>query len=205
MPRKLEYDWGKRFMSWLRKRWAVLANPHATVRFEEPVYAGPGFKLYLGNGATFIVGPGSEFRSNFYAEILGHGEIRIGARAVLSHGSLIQCTTSIVLGDDCNLGQCTGIFDGAHRFRDPSTSMLDQGYDYRPIRIEDGATVMTKVTITNSIGERAVIGAHAVVTRPIPPYTLAVGAPAKPVEYFGPPGREPPELRGDSGELVPAP
>jgi acetyltransferase-like isoleucine patch superfamily enzyme len=44
------------------------------------------------------------------------------------------------------------------------------------------------------IGRRAFVGANAVVTRPVPPYTVAVGAPAKPIEYFGPPGEEPAEL-----------
>ena len=44
------------------------------------------------------------------------------------------------------------------------------------------------------IGKRAFIGAGAVVTRPIPAYTVAIGAPARPIEYFGPPGGEPEEL-----------
>ena len=43
------------------------------------------------------------------------------------------------------------------------------------------------------IGERAVIGANAVVSRAIPPFTVAAGVPARVVDYFGPPGREPPD------------
>jgi acetyltransferase-like isoleucine patch superfamily enzyme len=45
---------------------------------------------------------------------------------------------------------------------------------------------MSKCTVIAGIGRRAFIGANAVVTRPIPPYTVAVGAPARPIEYFGP-------------------
>jgi len=37
-----------------------------------------------------------------------------------------------------------------------------------------------------------------VVTRPIPRYTVAVGAPARPIEYFGPAGEEPEELPATS-------
>ena len=181
-------------MSWLRKRWIIFVNPHATVSIGPGTYLGPGFKLDLGKGAKFIVGPDGDFRRGFYAEVQPFGEVRIGARAVLSHNSLFQITTSLTLGDDCNLGQATGIFDGAHRFRDHTKRMLDEGFDYRPLTIEDGVTVMTKVTITNNIGRRAVIAAHAVVTKPVPAYTLAVGAPARPVEYFGPAEHEPPEL-----------
>jgi acetyltransferase-like isoleucine patch superfamily enzyme len=45
---------------------------------------------------------------------------------------------------------------------------------------------LSKCTIVNSIGDGAVIGANSVVTRPIPAYCLAYGAPARVVEYFGP-------------------
>jgi acetyltransferase-like isoleucine patch superfamily enzyme len=62
------------------------------------------------------------------------------------------------------------------------------------VHIEDDAQIHSLCTIVNSIGRRAVIGANSVVTRPVPPYTLAVGAPARPIEYFGPPGERPPEL-----------
>ena len=41
---------------------------------------------------------------------------------------------------------------------------------------------------------RCVIGAHSVVVNPIPSYTVAVGAPARPIEYFGPEDERPPEL-----------
>jgi acetyltransferase-like isoleucine patch superfamily enzyme len=72
--------------------------------------------------------------------------------------------------------------------------MLEQGYDFQPLRIGDDVTTTTKNTIMHHIGERAFVGANAVVTKPIPPFTVAVGAPARPVDYFGPPGQEPAEL-----------
>jgi acetyltransferase-like isoleucine patch superfamily enzyme len=76
-----------------------------------------------------------------------------------------------------------------------SRPMLDQGYDFRPIKIEDDAVITTKCTIMADVGRRAFIGANSVVTKPIPAYTVAVGAPAKPIEYFGPPGKEPEGLQ----------
>jgi hypothetical protein len=42
------------------------------------------------------------------------------------------------------------------------------------------------------IGEQAFVGANAVVTRPILPYSFAAGAPARVIEYFGPPEPPPP-------------
>jgi len=46
---------------------------------------------------------------------------------------------------------------------------------------------MTKCTILNDVGDGAFVGANSVVTKPIPPYSLAVGAPARVIDYFGPP------------------
>lgn len=62
-------------MSDLRKLWVILRNPHATIRFEGPVYLGPGFSLHMPDGGSFVVGPGVEFRRGFRAEITGNGRI----------------------------------------------------------------------------------------------------------------------------------
>ena len=51
-----------------------------------------------------------------------------------------------------------------------------QGYDFRPLHIEDDATITTKCTIINDVGTRAFIGANSVVSQAIPPYCLAAGA-----------------------------
>jgi len=181
-------------MSELRKRWVLLSHPHATVRFEGPVHLGPGFRVHIPDRGQLIVGPGVEFRRGFFAEISGEGRITIGAGSVFTHQVLLQCSTSIDIGKRCMFGQSTIVVDGNHRFRDLTKPMLAQGYDFTPLRIADDATVTTKCTIMADLGERAFIGANSVVTRAIPPFTVAVGAPARPIDYFGPPGGEPPEL-----------
>ena len=55
------------------------------------------------------------------------------------------------------------------------------------IHIADDVIVGSKCTIQADIGERAMIGANSVVSRPVPAYTFAVGAPCRPLNYFGPP------------------
>ena len=178
-------------MSTLRKWWVLLRHPHATIEFGKGVYLGPGFSLHIPGRGTFIAGDGVEFRRNFRCEISGGGRVTIGAGSYLTYNVLIACSTSIEIGERCGLGMCTCVYDGNHRYRDLSRPFLEQGFDFRDIRIEDDAQVHGLCTILNDIGERAVIGANAVVTRPIPPFTLAVGVPARPIDYFGPPGREP--------------
>jgi acetyltransferase-like isoleucine patch superfamily enzyme len=188
------YVGGPRLMSRLRKRWVVLRHPWADISFTEPVYLGPRFSLHMPHGGTFRVGPGVEFRRGFRAEIGPDARIEIGAGSVFTYDVLMQCSTSIVVGERCMFGQATIVIDGNHRFRDLDRPMLAQGYDFTPITIADDATVTTKCTIIADLGERAFIGANSVVTRPVPPFCVAAGIPARLLDYFGPPGGEPAEL-----------
>jgi acetyltransferase-like isoleucine patch superfamily enzyme len=194
LPVWLGYRKGPLVMSRLRRAWVLLRNPHATIHIDPSCYLGPGFSLHMPDGGTFIAGPGVEFRRNFRAETGPHGRITIGAGSYMTYGVILGCSTTMDIGERCGLGLCVSVYDGNHRFRDLDTPFLDQGYDYRPITIEDDVQVHGLCTIVNSIGTRAVIGANSVISRPIPPYTLAVGAPARAIEYFGPPGQEPPGL-----------
>jgi acetyltransferase-like isoleucine patch superfamily enzyme len=186
-------------MSELRKRWVLLRHPHVDIRFEGPVYLGPRFSLHAPDGGTFIVGAGVEFRRDFRAELGGPGSrIKIGRGCAFTYSVLVQCGTDIDIGDRVMFGQSSLIVDGNHRYRDLTRPMLAQGYDYRPIRIEDDVTITTKCTVINSIGTRAFIGANTVVTRAVPPYTVVAGAPARIIDYFGPPGEGPAELSSSS-------
>jgi acetyltransferase-like isoleucine patch superfamily enzyme len=174
-------------MSALRKRWVLLRHPHAEIHFGKYVYLGPGFSLHMPFGGTFIADDGVEFRRGFRAEVGPEGRVVIGPGSVFTYYVLVQCATTIEIGARCMFGQSTIVIDGNHRFRDLTKPMLSQGYDYQRIRIADDATVTTKCTIINDVGERAFIGANSVVTRPIPAFSLAVGSPARVIEYFGPP------------------
>jgi acetyltransferase-like isoleucine patch superfamily enzyme len=188
---------GPWLMSWVRKRWVLFRNPHAQIEFQGPVYLGPGFSLDMPHGGSFIVGPGVEFRRGFRAELGGpQTRITIGACAVFTYDVIIQCTSSIEIGDHCQFGQATLVVDGNHRFRDLDRPMLAQGYDLRPVKIADHAVLTTKCTVLADVGERTFVGANSVVSQPLPAFCAAAGTPARVLEYFGPPGQEPPGFTG---------
>ncbi len=185
---------GPILMSWLRKRWVLFRNPHCHIEFQGPVYIGPRFSIHAPHGGHFIVGPGVEFRRGFRAE-LGASEavIRIGAMTHITYDVIMLCTTSIEVGRHCGIGQCSLIVDGNHRyFEDYETPPLLQGYDYRPVVIADFVSITNKATIMADIGTRTVVGGHAVVTKPMPPYCVVGGVPARIISWHGPPGAEPP-------------
>jgi acetyltransferase-like isoleucine patch superfamily enzyme len=186
LAHRIEYDRGRRLMSLLRQRWIVFRHPDATIRFGRRVYVGPGFSVDIPANGTLIVGDDVEFRRNCRVEIFGDGRITIGSGSYLTYGVLLSCSRSIAIGERCGVGFNSAVYDATHRFRDTTIPFLEQGYEYHPIAIEDDAQIHGTCTILNSIGTRAVIGANAVVTRPVPPYTLAAGVPARVIDEFAP-------------------
>ena len=183
--RRLSYAWGPRIASAARKRWLLLRHPHVDIRFDGPVYLGPGFSLFCPEGGTFHVAPYVEFRRGFRCELHG-GEVRIGRGTVFTYDVVVQCSSRIDIGERCLFAQAVMIVDGNHRFRDLGRPVLEQGYDLRPITIGDDVSVMSKATVVAGIGERAFVGANSVVTRPVPAYTVAAGVPAKVIEDLRP-------------------
>jgi acetyltransferase-like isoleucine patch superfamily enzyme len=190
LPWKVGYRWGPPLMSELRKRWVLARHPNATIRFGRNTYLGPGFSLDIPNRGSFICGNNVEFRRNFRAELSEGGRIVIGNDCHFTYDVVLACSTTLEIGERCVFAQATLVADGNHRYTDLARPMLEQGYEFHPIKIEDDALVHSKCTVVASIGRRAVIGANAVVTQPIPAYTLAGGVPARAISYFGPPEEE---------------
>lgn len=187
LPWRARYRAGPKVFSELRKIGVELTHLHCRVEFQGPVRLGPGFSLDIPEAGAFVVGPGVDFRRGFVCEISGNGRVTIGGGSIFTSSALVQCTTSIDIGPRCVFGQALTLVDGSHRFGDPSRHLLDQGYDYRPLTVGPGAVVMSKCTVFADIGEGAVVGANSVVSRPVPPHCLALGAPARPVSFFGAP------------------
>lgn len=198
LPWKLRYHTGTSLASGVRRLSVLATHRHCRVEFEGPVRLGPGFSLSIPDAGSFVVGPGVDFRRGFVCEISEGGVVRIGAGSIFTSHALVQCTTSIDIGTRCVFGQSVMLVDGSHRFDDPAVHLLDQGYDYQPLVIGDNVVVMSKCTIFASIGEGTVVGAHSLVSRPLPEKVVAYGTPAKPVRRLGDgPGQAPdrPQLR----------
>ena len=73
------------------------------------------------------------------------------------------------------------ISDFDHKFADLDRPIKDQGIAKARVRIERDVWLGTKVTVCRGvvIGDGAVVGANAVVTRDLPPFAVAVGVPAR--------------------------
>lgn len=110
----------------------------------------------------------------------------IGRRAVISAKNRIHVGRQTVFGPNVLL------MDHNHAFEDIGTPIGWQGVtDGGTIRVEEGCWLgYGAVVVCGSgdlvIGKNSVIGANAVVTRSIPPYSVVAGNPARVVKQFDP-------------------
>jgi acetyltransferase-like isoleucine patch superfamily enzyme len=174
----------------LRRRWLVLVNEPGAIRFEGPVYLGPGLRVRMSPGAKLVLGANTELRHRITLEV--GGELRIGEGTVLTYGVVIQCVESISIGRDCMIGTYCSIVDANHRFRERVPHLAWQHLETRPVRVGDEVLVNTKATIAADVGDRSVVAAHAVVVDPLPADRLAGGLPAKVLANLGGSEKRPP-------------
>jgi acetyltransferase-like isoleucine patch superfamily enzyme len=112
------------------------------------------------------------------------GTLTLGDKSVLARDISINCYLDVEIGDSALIADSVYISDFDHKFADLDMPIKDQGIAKSRVRIERDVWLGTKVTVSRGviIGEGSVIGANAVVTRDIPPYSVAVGVPARVVK-----------------------
>ena len=110
------------------------------------------------------------------------GRIRIGGGSFLNLGVQVAAVELVEIGAHCMLANGCFVTDGSHRFDDRDRAVPWQGFTSKgPTRIGDNVWCGAHVVVTSgvTIGERCVIGANSVVTRDLPPFSIAAGAPAR--------------------------
>jgi len=93
--------------------------------------------------------------------------------------------SAVKIGKCCMLGPEIVFYTSNHRFDRIDIPMCKQGFgELKPITIEDDCWIGRRVIILPgvTIGHGSIIGAGAVVSKDIPPYSIAVGNPAKVVK-----------------------
>ncbi|MEX2253036.1 MAG: acyltransferase [Thermoleophilaceae bacterium] len=128
------------------------------------------------------VGEGTLLEPHVWLTAPGDARIRIGALSFLNIAVMVASVKLVEIGDHCMFANGCFVTDGAHRFDDPDKPVPWQGFTTKgPTRIADNVWCGANVVITSgvTVGERCVIGANSVVTRDLPPRSIAAGAPAK--------------------------
>lgn len=125
-----------------------------------------------------------------YSHILGGSTL--GERCVL--GQNVVVGPNVRIGNGCKLQNNVSVFEGVTLeddvFCGPSMvftnvinprAFIERKSEFRPTLVRRGATIGANATVLcgHTIGEYAMIGAGAVVTKDVPAYALVTGSPAR--------------------------
>jgi acetyltransferase-like isoleucine patch superfamily enzyme len=128
------------------------------------------------------VGEHTLFEPGVWITAPEQARVRIGSGTFLNQGVMVAAAELVEIGDHCMFANGCFISDASHRFDDPGRPITWQGFTSKgPTRVGDNVWCGAHVVITSgvTVGDRCVIGANSVVTRDIPPFSLAAGAPAR--------------------------
>ena len=156
-----------------------LANPHVVTRGfvflgrRVEVTARPGYgRLILGRWVH--LGDGTSLRCH-------EGTLEIGDKVVFGRNNVVNAYLDVSIGATSIVADMVYVTDFDHVFADADTPIKDQGIVKAPVRIGADVWLGTKVSVVRGtrIGDGSVVAANAVVTRDLPPYSIAAGVPAR--------------------------
>ena len=107
--------------------------------------------------------------------------LRIGDRVGIRPFCAISAAESVTIEDDVIIGAYSSVIDSDHTFAAGRPNVMHNPLATAPIRIGRGTWIAERVGVLRGadIGECCIIGANSVVRGTIPPYSIAVGAPAR--------------------------
>lgn len=113
--------------------------------------------------------------------------LKIGNDVHIGNYNIIGARKSVVLEENVMLGPWVIIVDHSHHYEDVEIPIKSQAItDAGPVRLEKDCWVGANVFILPNvkIGRHAVVGAYSVVNHDIPPYSVAVGSPARVIKQY---------------------
>lgn len=156
----------------------------------------------IGRGTYF--GRGLLINGKLRENIIIGRNVSIGRFSRL--GNTMNRGSGIIIGDNCCIGNNFTAIDGqiiigdfvsiasdvsifaANHSTDPTliNGYMNSELDFRNVEIKSNCWIGEKTVILPgvTIGEYAIIGAGSVVTKDIPPYSLAVGNPARVIKKY---------------------
>ena len=132
------------------------------------------WRLFLGSVGRDVVILGS-------VRIAGMRGIRLGNHINIHRGCALDGTGGLTIGNYVMIAQDSCIYSAQHRFDDLAIPMLYQKNELASTVIEDDVWIGAKAIILAGvrIGRGSIVGAGAVVTKDVTPYSIVGGVPAR--------------------------
>jgi acetyltransferase-like isoleucine patch superfamily enzyme len=131
-------------------------------------------------GGRIALGDGAQLHR--FAFLLTHGgNITFGTNCSVNSFSILYGHGGLLIGDNVRIAAHVVIIPANHRFDRTDVPIAEQGVSAQGIVVEDDVWIGTGARILDGchVGRGSVIGAGAVVSHDIEPYSIAVGIPAK--------------------------
>ncbi|ASF48659.1 hypothetical protein CEK71_06200 [Methylovulum psychrotolerans] len=138
-------------------------------------------RAFLARGGDISIGENSVIRAGAMLLPSG-GSITIGARTSLNHYIIINGEGNVHIGNDVMIAAFVSIFAANHHFDRIDITMRQQGTGTKGgITVENDVWIGTHAVILDgvTVGKGSVIGAGAVITKNVPPYSIMVGVPGR--------------------------
>ena len=160
------------------------------VKIVNPHLISLGNHVRISDGATLIAREGTEIALDDYVRLCDRvyldtetagGYIHVGRSVYIGTGTTLFGHKGLEIGDHTLLAQNITLTPYSHVFEDPDTNIIKQGGHSKKVTIGRDVYVGMGVSIMYSgdIGDGSVIGAGSTVVKPIPPYSVAYGCPAR--------------------------
>jgi len=146
--------------------------------------AGTGLRVGSGVGFkhldTFEIGDGVFIGAQTYLQGRFDGFCAIGARTWIGPQSYFDAR-NLVIEEHVGWGPGARVLGSTHTSEPIDVPIIQTDLEIKPVRIEAWADIGTGAVILPgvTVGRGAIIGAGAVVTTDIPPFTVAAGVPAR--------------------------
>lgn len=139
-------------------------------------------RVIVRNSGSMIIGQRASLSSTAIPIQLStepNGKLEIGARTFMNYGCSISATKLISIGPDCKIGMDVLMMDNDYHQIDPTKRGIRPAS--APIILEENVWLGARVIVLSgvTIGADSVVAAGSVVTRDIPPRSVAAGQPAR--------------------------
>ncbi len=116
-----------------------------------------------------------------------HWKTRVGRQAAFGEYAIVG---ESIIGDRVGISSKVSIIAGRyqHNFTDTTKGVFDTEPVFDCITIGDDVFIGEAAIVMANVGEWSIIGAGAVVVKDIPPYSIAVGNPARVIKQREPDG-----------------
>ena len=161
------------------------------VKIINPQYVSLGDNVLLSNDVTLIargkggitIGDRTRLCERVYldTESAETGYITIENDVYIGTGTTLFGHKGLEIGDHVLMAQNITLTPYSHIFDDPNRSIIEQGGHSKKVTIGRDSYIGMRCAVMYSgdIGEGSIIGAGSTVVKPIPPYSVAVGCPAR--------------------------